>query len=492
MNLVTLIVYTFLSYGLASVVPRGDFLPEKAGWFAAMASKMDFLGDWVHPFLKGEGFLKDPVSWGVAFSVPVLIATATFIVLLRVLARGGAGLSAATPRQVFGWSAAFAVVCVFAMPVLAQDFWLSVGWGRMIVEGMNPYHMNLPREVLDGIPIGPYGGHQRMTYGPLWGAGSGALAWLSFGNGLLNALLLKLVLAGAWVGSLRLIWSLLRDQSVWRQCVGIAILGWLPLGVTQIMGDGHNDIVMIFFLLLWLRYHRDERPVWASLSLAASVMTKYVTAPLFLLDLLYMRFSRRRPWSEYLAPMAVAGVFMLVMVGLFFRSPEFFTATTEMQKWHLFTPMTASQALQRLSQVWFGPFTQAARWGFLALAGYFLIAYWRRPMARSFWTVVLAFTLAILFSVVHHIWPWYVLWGLALATLIPGHWLSQYITGVAIVAPFLIVPWNLLTGEVHGFYRFDVPTLAMYGIGLVWCSIVPFFLLPKSTNPTPSTLPVGR
>ena len=79
--------------------------------------------------------------------------------------------------------------------MFAQDFWLSVGWGRMTAAGVNPYYFDLSQEYTSGLPLDYTLG--RMTYGPLWALISGMVAWISGGNVLAAAGLFKLLLAGS-------------------------------------------------------------------------------------------------------------------------------------------------------------------------------------------------------------------------------------------------------------------------------------------------------
>jgi hypothetical protein len=48
---------------------------------------------------------------------------------------------------------------------------------------------------------------------------------------------------------------------------------------------------------------------------------------------------------------------------------------------------------------------------------------------------------AVLFSAVSHVWPWYAIWGLAPAALLPGWWLSRFVFAVSLVMPFTLAAW---------------------------------------------------
>ena len=101
----------------------------------------------------------------------------------------------------------------------------------MINSGLNPYYIIKPFRFIEDLPIGFTS--ERMIYGPLWAVLNGTVMWLADNRLWLGALSFKLLLLAAWIGTLWLIWKLLRNWPVWHQCVGLLIFGWLPLGLIR-------------------------------------------------------------------------------------------------------------------------------------------------------------------------------------------------------------------------------------------------------------------
>jgi hypothetical protein len=393
-----------------------------------------------------------------------------------LLGRNHEHIDIGTPKILFTWAVIFACVSILACPTLVQDFWLSLAWGRMVGEGINPYHSNVTPEILQGLPLTEVS--IRMTYGPLWALISGVVMLCTGGHWLLGALIFKLLLGGAWVGCLWLTWVLLRQHSPWHQCVGIAVFGWLPLSVIQTVADGHNDVFMVFFLLLWLYFLDKGRPVWASLSLTASALVKYITAPLFLLDILHLRYSRKQKLSAYIPQLAAAAALSLIVFGVFYRSPDFFDSTTEMRNWLFFRPSDAVTAIERLTgiKIWYG--ARLVRALFPIFAIYFIIAYVRKPQRDNFVKAILATVSAVLFSAVGHVWPWFVLWAVAVAGLVPGSALARWVLGVGLAAPFPLLVWVVFP-DASDRMKFDVPALVLYTFTLLWFVFVPKSWFPK-------------
>ncbi len=88
------------------------------------------------------------------------------------------------------------------------------------------------------------------AYGPLWELLAGLTARLA-GDGILtNILLFKLVPALFLFASMGMVALILRAHAPERALAGVLLLGWNPMIQFEVFGNGHNDIVMIFWALL--------------------------------------------------------------------------------------------------------------------------------------------------------------------------------------------------------------------------------------------------
>ena len=120
-------------------------------------------------YLSGETLLAHPYVRAAAFLIPMLTLTLAALLVLFAIRRRGT-VSAHAVTLMFRWALAFGAVNILIYPVMTQDFWLSVIWGRLAVGGVNPYYVRFQSAMLAGLPIVESG--ERMTYGPLW-------AWIS-------------------------------------------------------------------------------------------------------------------------------------------------------------------------------------------------------------------------------------------------------------------------------------------------------------------------
>src|SRR6266571_2567709 len=80
-----------------------------------------------------------------------------------------------------------------------------------------------------------------------------------------------------------------------HQAAAAVCFGWNPLVIWEIGGNGHNDIVMMFFVLLAILLLLSKRWPLAFPALACSVLVKYASAILFPILVLWVlrRYGRR-------------------------------------------------------------------------------------------------------------------------------------------------------------------------------------------------------
>ena len=195
---------TVLSYFLVSVLPVGLQQPNETAVLTQLAKSVSFAGDWTYTILTGGGLFSRIGVSITAISIPVAAADVIFIVaLLFICFTKSNELTENAPNVLIRFSIAFAIVNAFAIPVLAQDFWLSVAWGNMITASVNPYYIDISPAFLQGIPLDALA--QRMTYGPLWALISGFISLVTFKSSFFAAIGFKLLLTGLWISTLRLI-----------------------------------------------------------------------------------------------------------------------------------------------------------------------------------------------------------------------------------------------------------------------------------------------
>lgn len=413
-----------------------------------------------------------PSNWFIDFYAwPLILSTMVALLALFLIARQASTLDPRLPNQLFRWSCAFVVVMAFAIPVLVPDFWLSFAWGRSLVSGVNPYY-DVPAQVVAGLPFdAPI---LRMTYGPLWALIAWAVTALTGGSVFWGTVVFKALLAAAWCAVLWLVASLVAHRPLWQRCAAIVIVGWLPLGPVQIGGDGHNDVLMVAGILAWLLLLRRGHSRWATLALALSVSVKYVSAPLFLLDLLHARDAGGHPRSvrgmirAWLPNALIALTVWVISFAPFFESLGFFGETAAVREGYFYLPADGIKAIGTLLGVNLFPLALGVQAIFPVVTLHCLWRYWRAPGPDSLHLATAGIMLSVLFVAAGHVWPWYVLWLSVIGATLPlASRLARWSTGVALTAPFPIIVW-IAYPQASDLRKFELPSLVAYGAALVW------------------------
>ncbi len=368
-------------------------------------------------------------------AIPLTVSTLAFIDLLRRVRAAGENVTTVTVSRLCGWAICVGVVSIFAQPDVS-DFWVSIGFGDMIAHGINPYYHDLSHVYLQRLPLDLGGGfEQKMTYGPLWAAAVGALMFVSR-SVMVAAVLCKLLLGGAWVGSLALIRRMVRREPNAAGCAAMLVFGWLPLSVRESVANGHVDIIATLGVIAWLAGTETGRRLPANLALAGSVLVKYASAPLVFVSLLFdisersSALERHKPVWAFVIPALAGGA----ILALFARDIAFFAPL-----WHTLG-LSGFGFAEALSSIWPGHVASAIAWAarlaIAAIAVRALVHLRVKPSAANRRYAALAVMTAVFFASGAHLEPWYLVALVGLAALGPETRLASWVIGVALAFPF--------------------------------------------------------
>ena len=222
-------------------------------------------------------------------------------------------------RVIWGSAAVFCLCLLFLYPLTAQDVFLYMTRGRiLVVHRANP--MRWPIEafpVRDYLPFQTEWLDQRSPYGPLWEYMAG-VATLVGDRGLASALISYKGLAIlGYAGCGLLIGAILRHRAPRWELPGMLFFTWNPLVLLETAGGGHNDAVMMFFVLLALWLWESRRAVWVIPALVAGALVKYL--PLMLVPLvlvgIWRGYSGKKRWRIFVQGALISGVLIAAIWG---------------------------------------------------------------------------------------------------------------------------------------------------------------------------------
>lgn len=257
----------------------------------------------------------------VVFVIATFLLFALFAALLRRFRRDPPARDIRILAIVF--PVAFNVLLVFVPPSTSIDLLSYVSHGYIATELDGNPHL-VPSSGVAQTPLGAelmrYGWrpvHPASPYGPLWTRVEAAAVRVVDGVGG-QLVALKLVVVAAGLGSALLIWRILGDVRPEHQFVGTLAYLWNPLIVVEVAAEGHNDSLMVFFVLLALFLTIRGRASSGFGAMFLGVLTKYVPLLFVPLQLVYSwrtRASTSRFAKQLAAGVAAAAILATVLFG---------------------------------------------------------------------------------------------------------------------------------------------------------------------------------
>jgi hypothetical protein len=350
---------------------------------------------------------------------------------------------------VLGLPVLYSVLWLVTAPVFSSDVfsYIAHGYARVGLDA-NPYAV--PSSVVAASPIGaelaPYGWQPVFPptpYGPLVTYLEIAVVRLAGADVRVAMLLFKLAAVAASLGTAALIrWVLGQVRPADRDLGTVAYL-WNPAVLVEVAGEGHNDALMAFLVVLALGLTLRRRAALAVAVMLGAALTKYL--PLLLVPL-QLGYWWRAPGEVRRLPgrvVAGAGAGLAVAVGLFapfWRGGATFAGLRESGRaGH--TGSTQTLAVEVLSRVTGEPaalraVSTAAAAALVLLAVVLAV---RVPDGDALLRRCAVVMVAALVVAGPAYWPWYVILPVALLALVPrGGWLVALVAlslGSRLVAP---------------------------------------------------------
>lgn len=461
------LVSAVLSYAKASVLWGSPASPRAFDFFKNFADQHPWLFFFRDYFANTETVL-------IVHFVPIALTSILFVWLYAALHLRTDTDDGNIPDVLSKWAVAFGCAAIFAYPLFTQDFWLSSVWGRMSAGGVNPYYVTFSPAWIAELPLDHF--PLTMSYGPFWAALSTLTETAAQESMLVSFIIFKALLAAAWFAALRLLISMTAGMPTIERSLAMLLFGWLPLNVQETLAEGHNDIMMTSFALLWI-FLLARKSSMAPVALMTSALCKYITAPLFLVD--FVTCLRRDGLSlwRYILRLLPSCLFGLVVFALYYRSPAFFHALFLINDWPFLLPRDAIMAIDRIAGGYLKPLAGISIAIFPAIALHSLYRLYVDADGTNRHKAGLAVLCAISLSAVNHLWPWYLIWVIPFAALVPRWWLSRFVVGLALFAPFTAVVW-----WVPALAAFkDLAALGLYSGAIGW-TFVSSWIMRRSTH----------
>jgi alpha-1,6-mannosyltransferase len=233
---------------------------------------------------------------------------------------------------VFGLPIVFNCILLFGPPLSSIDVFSYISHGYISAElDHNPYGQ--PSSIVADAPLGHelsrYGWrpvHPVTPYGPLWTQVETLVVRLT-SNVPTQIALLKSISALCSLGSAVLIWLILGRMAPEHKALGTIAYLWNPLIIGELAGEGHNDGMMVFLVLLALGLTVFRREGAGIVTMFLAVLTKYL--PLMFLPLQAVHTWRtrlvRHPLLLWCSSIVISAAIALPVFAPFWIGRQTFT-----------------------------------------------------------------------------------------------------------------------------------------------------------------------
>lgn len=381
---------------------------------------------------------------------------------------------------------------LFLYPIGAADIFDNIIRGRMTVyHGLNPFY-DAP-DVIRSDPFYPYiaWNYYPSAYGALWELLASALTFLAGNNFFTNLFAFKILNLAFYFLSIVVIAAILKRIAPHRALQGVCLFALNPLMIYEIAGNGHNDIVMAFFVLaacylLWRR-----RFTSSLLALTAGATIKFIPAlliPIFAAAALRQIPTTQKRFAFLIRAAAVCGLSVIVLYAPFWRGGDVLGIGRRSALFTASLPALAQVHLEKILGE--GSSQQIVSWIALALTMTVVLIQTRQVWrAASPEAAIRSSTFVLLFYLIFTcLWfqQWYVIWTLALAALLPEGVMGRIAALLTYIAPWKMIAFDFFINTEYLPPRLWRETwLGLSTFGVAWLYVVYVVLrhlqrLPKS------------
>lgn len=218
-------------------------------------------------------------------SIPTLLFFISLILMFYFYAKALRVLSKDKINQkkllntIFKYSSLCLIATFISFPSLSTDVFDYISSNRVLYEHQaNPW-LHAPQEFTNDefIYLGSWK-FRASVYGPVQFVFSSVVSFLGRDNIILNIIGFKLINIFFTVATFFLLLKILKQIAPSRAAFGLAVFAWNPLLYIEIIGNAHNDIIMAFFTLLGIYFLINQKIFLSALTISLSILTKMSSA----------------------------------------------------------------------------------------------------------------------------------------------------------------------------------------------------------------------
>ncbi len=382
----------------------------------------------------------------------MLVFSFLFVILILACRQTDLYRDKATLYLVIGFGLLFSCTALFIYPINAIDIFGYIAESRVLIL----YHANpmtvAPAYYTHDAFIQSLGNFVALPtpYGSLGVLIESVPTLFSGSNLLANLLLIKGLSAFFLLGSSYLVYRIVIQFKPEIAISCALIFAWNPYTQLEYVVNSHNDIIMIFFMLLAILASVSNKHGVAFILILLSALVKYAVLPIIPLLMFYAIFNTKDVAArlKYILFICIATFIILAaFIWPFWRGEQTFASifTTAQGSLYSFSMFLNDFSALKITV------NQSKTIGLVIFSGVYLCAllfvsrHWISLLMGCFLTLFVFLAFAVTY-----VQPWYIIWACTLALLIPHKYMQRLAVSLAygatlveLIHPY-IWPWGVL------------------------------------------------
>ena len=201
-----------------------------------------------------------------------------------------------TEKEAIAIAMVFRVVFLFSIPTLSDDFYRYLWDGQLVVDGVNPFDFR-PSELIEqgvyqsSILFGKMNSPNFYSvYPPTNQFFFTVSAWLGQGDWRVMLFVLKVFVLLLEFGTLLIISKI--SKFLGKGLKPLIIYGFNPLVIAEFSGNVHSEVIMLFFVALFVYLLLLKKWIGSAISLAFAICSKLI--PVLLIPLLVSKLGWKK------------------------------------------------------------------------------------------------------------------------------------------------------------------------------------------------------
>lgn len=247
----------------------------------------------------------------------MLTATALFILFSMAWWKVRKYQDRATLWTIFGFSAIFLLTTIFVYSLMSPDIYTYVVRSLVMLQ----HHANpitISPDHFPGDPLMKLAGaniNLSSPYGPICIFLQNLPVLIAGRNLLLALILTKCMFSTMLLATAFLVYKILAQIAPKFALPGALALAWNPFALFEYSINSHNDIAMMFFVLLAVFVLLRERPTWAMALITVSALIKFASIMLIPLFFVYSIAHLPTLRKRVIYVIKAGVVFLLLIIG---------------------------------------------------------------------------------------------------------------------------------------------------------------------------------